>query len=317
MGFGAELIAGIVLLYLGAEWLVKGAAGLGRAFGVRPVVVGLTAVAYGTSMPELVVSLAAAMDGKSGLALGNVIGSNLANLGLILAVTVILAPVIIESSLSRRETPVMLGAALLLPLILTDGVISRLEGLLLLSGAAAFTYLTARSGLPSSKEMAEVEADAEAVGAPPGKGKLRLGLIALFGLALLVIGGEAFVAGASGLALTFGISERIVGLTIVSVGTSAPELAASIVAALRGHPSLAIGNVVGSNIFNVLFVLGGVAAIQPVPGTLEAFGFDVAAMAALSLLTLLLFRYGGSLSRREGLLLLGCYVAYLATLILS
>ncbi len=312
-----ELAAGILLLYLGAEWLVKGAAGLGRAMRVRPLIIGLTVVAYGTSMPEFVVSTAATLRGSTGLALGNVVGSNIANFGLILGTTAFIRPLMVEGGLIRRELPLILLTSLALPILLADSVVSRLEGGLLLAGAAGFTWLAARSALPARTEMAAMETDAEAAGAPSGGGLRRLALIAAAGLALLAVGGEAFVSGASGLAIRFGISERVVGLTVAAVGTSAPELAASIVAALRGHASIAVGNVLGSNIFNILFVLGAVAAIHPIAGSLAAFGFDLAVMAAISLIVCLLLRRPRLLRRWEGVLLLGLYFAYLAAIVVT
>jgi cation:H+ antiporter len=317
MWYGTELLAGLLLLYLGAEWLVKGAAGLGRAFRVRPLVIGLTVVAYGTSMPELVVSTVAAVQGMSAIALGNVIGSNIANLGLILGVTATLAPLSVEGSLIRRELPVMFGVALLLPVLMLDGVVSRIDAAILLGGAVAFTYCTARSVLPVPGAAAAIEADAEAAGAPAGTGKGRLALIALLGLALLLIGGQAFITGATGIATAMGISQRVIGLTIAAVGTSAPELAASIVAATRGHGSIAIGNVIGSNIFNVFFVLGGVAAIEPVAAELPAFQFDLAMMTGISAVSLVFLRGHRTMVRVEGLLLLSAYFGYLAAVTLS
>ena len=315
MWYGTALLSGILLLYIGAEWLIKGAAGLGRAVGVRPLVVGLTAVAFGTSMPEFVVSAVAAVKGMSGIALGNVVGSNIANLGLILGITALLKPLVVEGSLTRRELPIMLATSLALPLLLAGGVVSRLDALILLLGAAGFTYLMARSAVPGPAEVAALEADAEAAGAPRGTGRVRLTLIALVGLILLVVGGQALVTGASGIALALGISQRVVGLTIAAIGTSAPELAASVVAALRGHPSIAVGNIVGSNIFNVLFVLGGAAAIRPITSPLNTFGFDLAVLAAISVLATLLLRQERPIGRRAGALLLACYIAYLAALV--
>ena len=230
------------------------------------------------------------MERAGSLALGNVIGSNLANLGLILGATALLAPLAVEGSLIRREAPVMFGVSLLLPLLLPDGVVFRGGGFVLLALSAVFTWLTARSSHGGSKVSGMIEADAEAAGAPPGTGRLRLAAIAAFGLVLLVLGGEAFVNGASGLALAMAISPRVVGLTITAIGTSTPELAASIVAALRGHSSIAVGNVIGSNIFNVLIVLGGVAAVRPVTGSLKAFRGDLVWLILFSALGLVLVR---------------------------
>lgn len=309
------LAGGILLLYFGAEWLVKGAAGLGRAFGVRPIVVGLTVIAYGTSMPELVVSGIAAVHGMPAIALGNVIGSNIANLGLILGITAAISPLAVEGTLIRRELPVMLATTLLIPLLVADGTVERWEALLLLSGAVAFTWVTARFARPDAERAAHLEADVEAVGAPHAEGKVRLSIIALIGLILLIAGGQLFVTGASGIAIAMGISQRVVGLTVAAIGTSAPELAASIVAALRGHASMAVGNVIGSNIFNVVFVLGGVGMIRPIKGSVETFGFDVFVLAGITLLAMAFLRGARIMVRWEGAALLICYAAYLTALV--
>jgi cation:H+ antiporter len=317
---GITLISGILLLYLGAEWLIKGAAGLGRSFGIRPLVIGLTVVAYGTSAPEFVVSVVAGSNGMSSLALGNVIGSNLANLGLVLGLTAILAPLAVDGSLIRREAPAMFATGLLIPILLLDGVVSRAEGLILVFLAGLFTYFTARSSGRERKDKARkdqstIEADAEAAGAPPGRTRLRLLGIAAFGLILLIVGGQVFVNGAAGLALAFGLSQRVIGLTVAAIGTSTPELAASIIAGLRGHPSIAVGNVIGSNIFNVLIVLGGVSALRPISGSVAGFRLDLACLVALSALGLILVRGPRMIRRSEGTLLVGSYLGYLYLLL--
>lgn len=299
-------IFGVALLYIGAEWLVKGAAGLALALRIRPVVVGATVVAYATSAPELTVSVAAAIEGKSAIALGNVIGSNIANLGLILGLTALIAPPRVTPGLLRRELPV-LGVTALLPLLmLRDGVISRPEGAVLLLGALAFTLWMLRAG-----------ADAGAVPAPESGrrlGKLALAAIALVGLAMLVGGGKVFVDGAVGIARVAGISDRVVGLTIVAVGTSLPELAASVVAAIRGHAEIAIGNVIGSNIFNVALILGAAAVVHPLEGSLPALRLDLVALIALTAFAIVALRTERMLKRWEGAILLVGYVAFLVSL---
>jgi cation:H+ antiporter len=312
-----RLALGGFLLYLGAEWLVKGAAGLARVLGVRPLVIGVTVVAYGTSAPELMVTLLAAAEGKSDIALGNVIGSNIANLGLILGATALVAPPLVDRSLARREVPVLLLSALAVPAALYDSVISRLEGALLVLGATAFSWamLRATSRVPATAEIAE-EAREEIAEEAPIRSKPKLVALALLGLALLVGGGKVFVDGAVAIAFAFGMSERVVGLTIVAIGTSLPELAASVVAALRGHSSLAIGNVIGSNIFNVLLVLGAGAAARPIPGSLVALRFDLWVMGGLTLLAAILVRTERKISRPEGVLLVSCYAAFLGALVL-
>ncbi len=318
MSAAAALIAGLILLYLGAEWFVKGAAGLGHLLGMRPLVVGLTIVAYGTSMPELVVSTIAAASGGGAIALGNVIGSNIANIGLVLGVAALVRPLEVEGSLIRREMPVMLAAAAVLPIMLASGEISRVWGAVLLAGAAAFTLFTVRITPADAAERAGlVEADSEAAGAPAGRGRLRLAVIGLAGLALLLGGGRLFVNGAAALALSFGISQRVIGLTVVALGTSAPELASSIVAGVRGHAGIAIGNVVGSNIFNVVFVLGAAAIITPIPATLRVFGSDIAVVAGFSIAAAFLARQQRVITRAEGFVLTAAYLAYIGWLVVQ
>jgi cation:H+ antiporter len=313
------LAAGVLLLYLGAEWLIRGSAGLGRSFGISPLVIGLTIVAYGTSAPEFVVSVTASFQGMSGLALGNVIGSNLANLGLILGLTTLVSPLAVEGTLIRLEAPVMIVTSLSIPYLLSDGIVSRTEGMALVCTAAVFTWVVARSsirersGRPAAGKGLS-DADRGPVDAPPGRGRLRLAGRGLAGLILLIVGGQVFVAGAAGLAHALGLSDRVIGLTVAAVGTSTPELAASIVAALRGYPSIAVGNVIGSNIFNVLFVLGGASAIHPIKGSVRAFALDLAALALLSALGLVLVRGPRLIRRSEGFLLLGCYFGYMVLL---
>lgn len=314
MDLGALLLGG-VLLYFGAEWLVKGAAGLAGSFGVKPLVIGLTVVAYGTSMPELVVSAAAALEGRGAIAIGNVVGSNIANIGLILGVTALISPPAVDGALIRRELPALLATTALLPLLLLDGVVSRVEAALLLLGALAFTLVTLRTKPSKGVETAATaEADAEAAGAPKSQGRLALAGLGLLGLAFLVGGGKAFVDGAVGLALAVGMSERVVGLTIVAIGTSLPELAASLVAALRGHSSIAIGNVIGSNIFNVLFILGGAGSIRPIEMALSSVALDLVALAIATLMALLFMRSSRVITRLEGGFLAGSYGAFLALL---
>lgn len=311
-----RLGGGIVLLYFGAEWLVRGASGIAAAMGVRPIIIGLTVVAYGTSMPELVVSTAAAVGGKSDIALGNVIGSNIANLGFILGLTALIRPPEVDGSLIRRELPLMVASALVVPLLLWDGEISRVEGLLLLLGALGFTALLVRTakGVKSSSALGEqAKADAE----PKEKGSpAKLAGLAVLGLAALVAGGKVFVDGAVNVALALGMSERMVGLTIVAVGTSLPELAASVVAALRGQSSLAIGNVVGSNIFNVLLILGGASAVSPIRGALSQLRVDFTAMALLSVVATAMMAKRRLVSRAEGGLLVMLYGGFICILAL-
>jgi cation:H+ antiporter len=295
------VLLGLVCLVLGAEWFVRGAAALAVAFGVSPLVIGLTVVAYGTSMPELVVSALAAFDGRSAIAFGNVVGSNIANIGLILGTTALLAPPQVDGSLVRREVPLLLLSALVLPLLLIDGAIGRIDAALLLLGAVGFTVLSMRTARDEGIASPPDEATTQRTSLPRAIG------LTTVGLALLLLGGRWFVQGASSIATLLGVSERVIGLTVVAVGTSLPELAASAVAAWRGMSSLAIGNVIGSNIFNIFFVLGGAGMVAPVTGDVQSLRIDLFVMIAFTMLAVVLMRGARRISRLEGTVLLAGY----------
>jgi len=303
-----------LVLYLGAEWLVKGSAGLARAFGVKPLIVGLTVVAYGTSAPELAVSSSAILDGRDGIVTGNIIGSCIANMGLILGITALIAPPAVDGSLIRREIPVLILSVIVLPLVLWDGDINRLEAGAMLALAITFTVLTLtsaasdRSYVPTADQ---VEENAEVGGAPGGEGKFRLGIITAVGLALLIGGGELFVDGAVGMARSLKLSEQLIGATVVALGTSLPELAASVVAALRGYSSLAVGNVIGSNIFNVFLILGVTGQIDRVHGPLDLLKYHLIFLAIVTFVGVLAMRGARKITRFEGVLLIAGYAAYI------
>jgi cation:H+ antiporter len=308
-----RLLFGGLVLYLGAEWLVKGAAGLARTYGVKPLVIGLTVVAYGTSAPELAVSAAAIVDGKPDIVMGNVIGSCIANIAMILGLTALISPPEVDGRLIRREVPVLLLSVAVVPLIVWGGEIVWWEGAILFAISVAFTWWTlsveASSNAPPP---AVVEEAAEIAGAPSGEGKLRMYGITIVGLALLVGGGEVFVDGAVGIAYTVGMSERVVGLTIIAVGTSLPELAACVVAAVRGHSEIAVGNVVGSNIFNIFLILGIVPMIKPVQVPLTSIDIDVYFLIGVTLLGVLSMRGDRRITRPEGAVLAAAYAAFVA-----
>ena len=307
----AYLLMGGFLLYLGAEWLVKGSAGLARSLGVKPLIIGLTVVAYGTSAPELAVSSAAILEDSHSLVLGNVIGSCIANLGLILGVTALISPPAVDGRLIRREIPVILVSVVALPIVLLSGTIEMWESGLLLGAAIAFTMYTlfvaseSASLDPTEPQDPDEEEDAFE------SNKAKQIFFTITGLALLVFGGELFVDGAKGVALTLGMSEQLVGLTVVAIGTSLPELAASIVAALRGYSSLAVGNVVGSNIFNIFLILGVVGFIRPIEGDIAAFRLDLGFLIGLTVLGILFMRGERRISRLEGVMLLAAYVGFI------
>ena len=302
-----QLLAGGVLLYLGAEWLIGGASGLARRLGVTPLVIGLTVVAYGTSAPEGVVSSAAALEGSAALAIGNVVGSNIVNIGLILGLSALLAPPRIDGSLALREIPVFVGSALVPPVLLVDGQLGRLDGCILVAVALLFTVWTLRAARRPDGHSSAPPAESIA-----RRGTAVLVVSSLAGLAGLVAGGKLFVAGATELARVAGISERVIGLTIVAVGTSLPELAASLLAAWRGHSAIAVGNVVGSNIFNSFLILGVAALVRPLRLSLVEMRSDFFLMIGVTFVAAVMMRGDRVLSRVEGGLLLGCYAGFLA-----
>ncbi len=327
------LLAGLVLLYFGAEWLVGSASRLAVSLGVSPLIVGLTVVAYGTSSPELVVGIGAAINDQGAIALGNVIGSNIANIGLILSITALITPPRIDPSLRGREVGMLLVTTALVPLLLLDGTVQPWESAGLLALAIGYTVWTVRAarspaatGVPRATSDAEATAeartvadaaDAAALGAVPAGGRARLILLGLAGLALLVGGGHLLVEGAVGVARTLGMSERLIGLTIVAVGTSLPELATSVLAALRGHSDIAVGNVVGSNIFNAVLILGASGITGSIHATPGDIALDLGVLGGMTVLAALVIRTRARVSRPEGVLLLAGYAAFLASLALG
>ncbi len=315
----AFFLLGLALLTLGAEWLVRGASRLGRACGVSPLVIGLTVVAFGTSAPELAVSLGSALAGQPDLALGNVVGSNIFNVLFILGVASLITPLVVSQQLIRLDVPLMVGASLLVYLLALDGSIGRGEGALLAAGIVAYTAFAV---VKSRRESAAVRAEYdEAVSAEePGRGSvLRNALLVVVGLGLLVLGARWLVEGAVTLARLLGVSELVIGLTVVAAGTSLPEVAASVVASLKGERDIAVGNVVGSNLFNLLCVLGTTAAVAPegVKVPPAALAFDLPVMVAVAFACLPIFFTGHRISRGEGALFLGYYAAYTAVLLLT
>lgn len=306
------VIAGLLLLPFGAEGVVRGSTGLALRIGVTPLVIGLTVVALGTSSPELVVAIEAAITGNGGIVLGNVVGSNIGNIGLILGVSALVRPMAVRAELVRREVPVMIAVSLTLVAMLLDGRIARAEGVLLVLGAVAYivvSYRQARgAGDPSVAEEYE-----DAIARPP-KRPLAEAALLVAGIAGLIVGANLLVRGAVAIASTLGVSETVIGLTVVAFGTSLPELAAGAASSARGEPDVAFGNVVGSNIFNILLVLGVAAIVRPVEiAGLRAL--DVMLMVGASLAILPLMWRGWVLNRWEGALLLAGYVAYIVSLV--
>jgi cation:H+ antiporter len=303
------LLAGLVALYFGAEWLVRGGASLAVRLGVTPLLVGLTVVAYGTSTPELIVSSTAAAQGQGAIAIGNVVGSNIFNIGFILGLTALVAPMRVQLQLLKFDTPVMVGVALLFLLFFRDGSIQRWESLVFLAGIVLYTVVNIRLARRQASADVRQEFD-DSVPKPTGSPWTDTGLI-VAGLATLVLGSRLFVTGAVDLARLFDISDAVIGLTIVAAGTSLPELASSLMAAWRKQPDIAIGNVVGSNIYNILAILGvcGMLA-SPVNGQGVSLT-DTLIMIGFSAVLLVIAWSGFTLRRWEGALLLALYGGYL------
>jgi cation:H+ antiporter len=310
-------LPGLALLLGGAEFLVRGASRLAAKVGVSPLVIGLTVVAFGTSAPELSVSLGSAFNGRVDIAFGNVVGSNIFNVLVILGLAALISPLAVNLQLIRFEVPLMVGISALVLLFGLDGVVNRWEGLLLFAGIIAYTVWAVRE---SRKESQAVKAEfAKEYQAPAAASPwIQIGLIAL-GLAMLVLGAEWLVEGAVALATWAGLSELVIGLTIVAMGTSLPEVATSVVAALRGERDIAVGNVIGSNLFNIMAVLGLTAAVAPggVAVSPAALNFDVPVMIAVSLVCLPVFISGAVIDRWEGGIFLLYYALYAAFLVLK
>lgn len=293
-------LVGLAALFFGGEYLVKGASGVARHFRLSPMVIGLTVVGFGTSAPELLVSLQAALEGQPAIAIGNVVGSNIANILLILGISALIAPLIIPVAKLWRDLGFMLAATAILWIMLADGMITRLEGTLLFAGLLVFLTVAFLTG----KEEPEHDA-------PPLPPQWKAWVLTIGGLVVLVIGARLLVDSSVKIAQQFGISEAVIGLTIVAVGTSLPELATSVIAALRKQTEIAVGNVIGSCVFNIFGILGITAVITPIPVDARFAMLDMpwAAGAAIGL-TVLAFVLGG-LPRIAGAALLGGYGLYI------
>jgi cation:H+ antiporter len=309
---------GLALLVAGAEALVRGASRLAMAVGISPLVVGLTVVALGTSAPELAVSTQAAMSGNSALAAGNVVGSNIFNVLFILGVSALIVPLVVARQVIRQEVPVMVGASLLLAGLALDGGVSRLEGALLTILLVAYTVFLVRQSKRETRRLAEASSlDPPPRPAGPVRWWVQVAFV-IVGLALLVAGARLLVGSATSMARAFGVSDLVIGLTIVAAGTSLPEVATSIMAAIRGQRDIAVGNVVGSNTFNILGVLGISASVAPDGLDVHsALAFDIPVMIAVAVACLPIFFTRHMIARWEGGLFLAMYVAYVAYLVLA
>lgn len=310
---------GIVALIVGAELLVRGASKLALTFGISPLVVGLTVVAYGTSSPEMAVSVQSAVTGQTDIAVGNVVGSNIFNILFILGVSALVTPLIVDRQLIRQEVPIMVGASLLLFAMAWDRNVSRSDGVLLvllLMAYTAFLIIQSRRQLLANGERTDASGNPESAGAT--KLPLQIAFVVI-GLFMLVLGARWLVEAAITIAKYLGVSEMVIGLTIVAAGTSLPEVATSILAAIRGQRDIAVGNVVGSNIFNILGVLGLSALVTPgaIPVAPAMVAFDIPVMIAVAIACLPIVFSGNLIARWEGGLFFAFYVAYTLYVILA
>ncbi len=319
-------LAGLVALVAGADLLVRGASRLALSFGISPLVVGLTIVAFGTSAPEMAVSAGAVLNGQTGLAMGNVVGSNIFNVLFILGLSALITPLVVHVQLIRQEVPIMIGASLLVLVLALDGTLGLFDGALLFGLLLAYTgFLVVQSRRASREAQAEFDAEIQPASPDAWDARLpvQLALIAA-GLALLVLGSDWLVSAAVFFAQSLGVSDLVIGLTIVAAGTSMPEVATSIMAALKGERDIAVGNVVGSCTFNLLGCLGlsGLLAglLPGSPGLTVApslLALDIWVMLAVALACLPIFLSGREIARWEGAVFLGYYVAYMAYVVLA
>lgn len=303
-----QLIAGFVLLYFGGDWLVNGGVALARRFRISPLVIGMTIVAFGTSAPELLVSMTSSIKGSAGIAMGNVIGSNIANIGMILGLTAMLCPIPTQNRKVSANGLVMILASLLALVLSLNNGLSRIEGLILFAGIILFTVISIRLG--RTKQDA-TQPDSE----PQGKEMSVLVALLLVALscAMLAFGADFMVDGATSIAQALGVSDKVIGLTIVALGTSLPELAASVAAALKKEMDISIGNIIGSNIFNLMCVLGVSASIRPIPFDYMQYRMDFVIMMAFSAGLIILiqpWKAQGRLGRISGIIMFAAYAVY-------
>ena len=302
-----KLLAGFVLLFFGGDWLVDGGVALARRFRISPLVIGMTIVAFGTSAPELLVSLISAIKGSAGIAIGNVVGSNIANIGLILGLTALICPIETDNSKVIRHGSIMIAASLLLMVFALKSGITRIEGLTLIAGLILFTTISVRKGRTQPQE-ADIDSQ-------EGKSMTVLAAIGLIVLscAMLAFGADILVDGATTIASAIGVSDKVIGLTIVALGTSLPELAASVAAAFKKQMDISIGNIIGSNIFNILCVLGVSTSIKPISLEFRDYANDFIWMMGFSVFIIIfttMRKKKGRLGRTAGILFLLAYAVY-------
>ncbi|MBW1846052.1 MAG: calcium/sodium antiporter [Deltaproteobacteria bacterium] len=317
-------LIGFVFLYYGAEWLVKGSSSLARSLGITPIVIGLTVVAFGTSAPELVVSLVSSIKGKSMIAVGNVVGSNICNIALVLGLAAIFQPITSHRSVVKRDIPIMLGISVYLFFLSLNSTLGRIEGATLFIGIILYTYFNYSTAMKESREgkneeIQEIQSELEEIGYIPSRQKQIVFVV--IGIIGVVVGAEVVVESAVKIMTIIGVDEKFIGLTIVAFGTSLPELATSVVAAIRKEMDISIGNLVGSNVFNIMSVLGAASLVRPIPipgGFVESgLWIDYLVMMTTSFLPWLMMRRTLTVTRKDGFILLFCYLGYLTYLIIK
>lgn len=313
-----NLVIGLIGLIIGGEFLVRGATKLAAILGIPSVIIGLTVVAFGTSAPELAVSLQAAFKGNADIAIANVVGSNIFNTLGILGLASLVSPLVIHSQMIKREVPFMIAISILLWGLVYNGMLTRLEGILLVSILVIYLFWLVREALQNKKANKEIKQEIESELLPVPKNFSSIALSTLFlvgGLAIIMIGADKLVIGASDLARSLGVSDAIIGLTIVSIGTSLPEVVASVIATYKGERDIAVGNVIGSNIFNILCILGITSTVQELQISAPIIKIDLPFMILTALLTLGFFKRGLKLSRHVGALFILLYCGYTIFLI--
>lgn len=317
-------VIGLLMLYYGADWLVKGSSSLARSLGLSPLLIGLTVVAFGTSAPELVVSLVSAIQKKGMIAIGNVVGSNICNIALVLGLAAVFQPVTSQRSVVNREIPIMLGISFYLLLLSLDSIIGRVDGATLFTGIILYTYTKYHIALKESRQTSgegrvPLASNLDKIGHVTSH--LRQLVWIGVGIIGVVVGADILIDSAVKIMQVLGVSEKFIGLTIVAFGTSLPELATSVVAALKKELDISIGNLIGSNVFNILSVLGMASLVRPIrlPGGFIKSGLliDYLVMMIISFLPWLMMRKSSTVERKDGFILLACYAAYLSYLILK
>lgn len=317
-------VVGLVALAIGAEVMVRGGAQLASRLGISPMLVGLTVVSIGTSLPELAVGVTAALEGSGALAVGNIAGTNVVNILFILGLSALISPLAIERRTLRFDLPVMAGAAVLLWVLAVNGVLSRLDGLILVCGAIVYTVVLIHMSRRESRATVAEYAQAFPAVPEPGDAAKRVGgktvqhvAMTVTGIAVVILGAEWLVGGAVGIARAFGVSDALIGLTVVAIGTSAPELVTAIVSTVRGERDIAVGNLLGSSVYNILLILG-ITCMVPANGltlTHNLVWIDIPIMVAVSLVCIPIFISGRQVHRAEGAAMVAAYLGYLAFLL--